>query len=40
MAMQSRPAWPEPPPPLPEGLSREIFSTLPLSFKLNRDVMA
>jgi len=39
MAKQNRPVWPEPPPPLPEGLTREIFIALPLGFTLNRIVM-
>ena len=39
MAKHDRPTWPEPPPPLPVGLTREIFVTLPLGFTLNRDVM-
>ena len=39
MAKHNRPSWPEPPPPLPEGLTREIFITLSLGFTLNRDVM-
>ena len=40
MTKQARLTWPEPPPLLPEGLTREIFITLPLGFTLNRDVMA
>ena len=39
MAKHNRFTWPEPPPPLPEGLTREIFVTLPLGFTLNRNVM-
>jgi hypothetical protein len=36
MAKRNRLAWPEPPPPLPNGLTRKIFITLPLGFTLNR----
>lgn len=39
MTKHNRLAWPEPPPPLPEGLTRKIFITLPLGFTLNRDEM-
>jgi hypothetical protein len=31
--------WPEPPPALPAGLTRELFVTMPLGFKLNRSVL-
>ena len=39
MTKHNRLAWPEPPPPLPEGLTRKVFITLPLGFTLNRDEM-
>ena len=39
MAKRNRFAWPEPVPPLPKGLTRKIFITLPLGFTLNRDEM-
>ncbi len=39
MTKHTRLTWPEPPLPLPTGLTRKIFVTLPLGFKLNRGVM-